>query len=87
MRPVSDLDQLYAQYTDYRIQMLQKRLDDQIKAIRASGSFDVKAMKAFLKESVKFLVQMDRQIIPKECVKVGEIDNGRFAEEDPAGVE
>ena len=83
VRPVSDLDQLYAQYTEYRFENLQKRLEDQIKAIRASSAFDVKAMKAFLKESAKFLVQMDKQIIEKGLVKVGNIDKRQFSEEKP----
>ena len=40
-------------------------------------------MKAFLKESAKFLVQMDKQIIEKERVKVGTIDNRQVSEEKP----
>lgn len=75
VRPVSDLDQLYAEYARYRFEMLQKRLEDQIKAIRQAGGFDVQAVKAFLKESVEFLAHTDTQIVEKELVKEGEIDN------------
>ena len=55
--------------------MLRKRLEDQIKAIRAAHGFDVQAVKTFLKESVEFLTHTDTQIIEKELVKEGEIDN------------
>ena len=79
VRPISDLDQLYGQYAEYRIEILKKRLEDQIREMKeAGGGVDVGKLKGFLKESVWFLVQMDRQIVEKEKVKFGSIDNSHL---------
>ena len=69
MRPISDLDELYTQYAEYRLEILQKRLTEKLAVIRAAKIVDVNALKAFLKESESFLAHMDDQIVPKELVR------------------
>ena len=81
VRPISDLDVLYKQYAEYRFGMLYARLGDQLKALRSSERFDAKAVKSFLKEQEAFLAHMNSQMVPKEMVKKGIIDDSHLFSE------
>ena len=78
VRPISDLDELYREYAEYRFEILQKRLEDQLLAVRNAKVFDVKAVERFLKESERFLAYMNKQIVEKGLVKKGEIDDSHL---------
>ena len=75
VRPISDLDQLYKQFAEYRFEMLKKRLEDQMKVLRETEEVEVDKLKAFMKEQQRFLAHMDEQIVPKELVRKGVIDD------------
>lgn len=81
VRPVSDLDVLYKQYAEYRFSMLHARLGDQLKALRSGEGFDAQAVKSFLKEQEAFLAHMNSQMVPKEMVKMGVIDDSHLFSE------
>ena len=81
VRPVSDLDVLYKQFAEYRFSMLHARLDDQLKALRSREGFDTQAVKDFMKEQEAFLAHMNAQMVPKEMVKQGVIDDSHLFSE------
>lgn len=81
VRPISDLDVLYKQFAEYRFTMLKARLDDQLKVIQSGKEFDVDDVKTFLKEQEDFLAHMNKQIVPKELVKTGVIDDSHLFSE------
>ena len=82
VRPISDLSELYFQFSEYRLEILEERIRNQLSIVRESyrGSkkFDTKAMKEFLTEQEDFIRHMDQQIIPNELVKKGEIDDSHL---------
>ena len=81
VRPISDLDVLYKQFAEYRFAMLKARLDDQLKVIQSGKGFDAHGVKAFMEEQEKFLAHMNKQIVPKELVKKGVIDDSHLFSE------
>ena len=82
VRPISDLSELYSQFTEYRLEMLEERIRVQLKSIReakqASKKFDTRAMKAFFKEQEDFLAHMNREVVEDEFVIKGEIDDSHL---------
>lgn len=87
VRPISDLDELYREYAEYRFEILQKRLGDQLVAVRDAKEFNAKAVKGFLKETERFLAHMNKQIVEKELVRKGEIDDSHLRSEQAVLVE
>lgn len=86
VRPISDLSELYLQYSEYRLEILQDRLQAMARAMRdrkrARRPFDTKRMKAFIREQIEFLEQMDREIVNDEEVQKGFIDDGHLFSEE-----
>ncbi|KAI1748921.1 hypothetical protein F4782DRAFT_337451 [Xylaria castorea] len=66
VRGISNIDELYTQYTEYRLEVLEERLRLKMKEERkrqvAKRSFDVVAMKKFLSDQRAFLDSMITEI-------------------------
>lgn len=82
VRPVSDLTELYSQYTEYRLEILEERLRIQLRALRDNRrigkKFNVEALKRFFHEQEKFLAAMNKEIIEEAMVQVGNIDDSHL---------
>jgi hypothetical protein len=78
VRAISNLSELYSQYTEYRLEMLEERIRAHLKEIRqrkgAKRSFDTAASKAFLAEQEHFLAVMNREIVDEDKVTKGFTD-------------
>ena len=88
VRPISDLSELYFQYSEYRLEILEERIRDQLKALRdARGSgkrMNVRLFKHFLKRQEEFLAHMNGEMLEDQHVIKGEIDDShRLNIEDP----
>ncbi|KAK4940479.1 hypothetical protein LTR10_019463 [Elasticomyces elasticus] len=86
VRPISDLSELYSQYAEYRLEMLEERVRGHLKAIRddkrARRSFDTATTKAFMIEQRNFLDSMLREMVDDELVTVGFCDDSHLLSED-----
>ena len=75
VRAVSDLPELYFQYSEYRLEMLEERIRTMLKAVREQKrthrGFDTCAMKKFVQEQKDFLASMDQQIVEDSQVVKG----------------
>lgn len=75
VRAVSDLPELYYQYSEYRLEMLEERIRRKLKAMREQKrthrGFDTSAMKKFIKEHEEFLAKMNQQIVEESKVTKG----------------
>lgn len=75
-RGISDLSQLYYEFSRYRLEMLEERIRVQLKQIReahaAGKKTDTKGIKRFLEEQEGFLRHTNREMVPEEAVVVGE---------------
>jgi len=75
VRPVSDLQELYYQFGEYRLELLEERVRAKLKDMqakrRAGKKLDSKALKAFLKEQEEFLARMNDEIVPEDQVPRG----------------
>ncbi len=79
VRPISDLSELYFQFSEYRLDILEERIRIQLKDLRekkrAGKKLNTKALKKFLKEQETFLAHMDKEMIEDEKVEEGTIDD------------
>lgn len=86
VRAISDLSELYSQYAEYRLEMLEERVRAHLKAIRdrkrARRSFDTAATKAFMAEQRTFLDSMLREMVDDELVTMGFTDDSHLLSED-----
>ena len=82
VRPISNLSELYFQFSEYRLEILEERIRAQRKAIRESQDrgkkFNTKSLKAFLLEQETFLAHMNKELVNDELVTKGCIDNGHL---------
>lgn len=82
VRPISNLSELYLQFSEYRLQMLEERIRQQLHLLRDTErghkKFDTVAMKGFLSEQEVFLGHMNKQLVPDHFVKKGEIDDSHL---------
>ncbi|KIX00354.1 uncharacterized protein Z518_10493 [Rhinocladiella mackenziei CBS 650.93] len=78
VRAISDLSELYSQYAEYRLEMLEERIRAHLKEIRdrkrARRGFNTAATKAFIREQKGFLDSMLREIVDEDMVTVGFLD-------------
>ena len=78
VRAVSDLSELYSQYTEYRLEMLEERIRAHLKDIRdrkrAHRRFDTAASKRFIAEQEAFLTAMSRELVDEDKVTKGFTD-------------
>ncbi|KAL6250270.1 hypothetical protein RBB50_002571 [Rhinocladiella similis] len=82
VRSVSDLSELYSQYAEYRLEMLEERVRAQLKEIRdrkrARRGFDTAKAKAFINEQKTFLDSMLREMVDEDLVTVGYTDDSHL---------
>lgn len=82
VRPISDLSELYFQFGEYRLKMLEERIRIQVEkmreAMQAGKKTDVTSLKRFLREQEDFLAHTDKEIVEEEYVIKGNIDDGQF---------
>ncbi|KKZ65011.1 hypothetical protein EMCG_09091 [[Emmonsia] crescens] len=86
VRAISDLSELYFQFSEYRLEMLEERVRMQLKEIRdrkkARRNFNTKAMKKFLAEQEFFLAQMNKEMVEDELVTKGFTDDSHLISEE-----
>lgn len=70
VRPISDIHELYSEYSEYRFAMLEDRFraaHEKMSKFRDDPqSFSVVETKRFIREQIEFLEQMDKEIIHHE---------------------
>ncbi|EEQ88627.1 hypothetical protein RJZ56_000367 [Blastomyces dermatitidis] len=86
VRAISDLSELYFQFSEYRLEILEERVRMQLKEIRdrkkARRNFNTKAMKKFLLEQEKFLAHMNKEMVEDELVTKGFTDDSHLISEE-----
>ena len=82
VRPISDLSELYNQFSEYRLEILEERIRNQLKimrdAERSGRKLNTKALKAFLYDQEMFLAHMNKEMIDDELVTKGSIDESHL---------
>ena len=82
VRPISNLSELYFQFSEYRLEILEERIRAQLKALRGNESrgkcINTKALKAFLWEQEQFLAHMNNELVDDELVIKGSIDDSHL---------
>jgi hypothetical protein len=82
VRPISNLSELYFQYSEYRMEILEQRIRDQLRALRetqrAGRKLNVIRFKYFLRQQMEFLAHMSKELIDDQLVVKGEIDDSRL---------
>ncbi|KAI1429979.1 hypothetical protein F5Y12DRAFT_215067 [Xylaria sp. FL1777] len=77
VRPISNINDLYNQFAEYRLQILEERIRVQLKEIRdlsaAGRRVATKKLKSFFEEQEKFLAHMNREMVDDDNVVVGNI--------------
>jgi len=80
VRPISNLSELYFQFSEYRLEILEERIRTQLRLLRettrSGKKIDTRKLKWFLKEQESFLAHMNHEMI--EDVKMGEIDDSHL---------
>jgi hypothetical protein len=78
VRAVSDLSELYSQYTEYRLEILEERIRAHLKEIRdrkrANRRFDTGATKRFIAEQQNFLAAINHEVVEEDKVTKGFTD-------------
>jgi hypothetical protein len=78
VRPVSDLKELYPDFAEYRLEIMEQRIRherEKLHVRREAGmKFDTLAHKAFLQESAAFLAHTDHELIAEDDVRTGFIE-------------
>ena len=82
VRPISDLSELYLQFSEYRMEILEERIRDQLRALRetrrSGKKLNITRFKSFLQEQEKFLAHMSKEMIDDQLVVKGEIDDSHL---------
>ncbi|KAI9704285.1 MAG: hypothetical protein M1836_007146 [Candelina mexicana] len=77
VRPISDLSELYHQFSEYRLEIIEDRVRKQLKELRkrkgAYKKFDTRGLKTFLDEQERFLAHTNSEIIEEDKVMVGQL--------------
>lgn len=86
VRAVSDLTELYSQYTEYRLEMLEERVRAHLHQVRdrkrARNQFDTKGTKDFIREQEAFLGSMLKELVDDDKVIKGHTDESHLLSED-----
>ena len=82
VRPISDLSELYYQFSEYRLEILEERIRNQLKTMRdaerSGRKTSTKALKAFLYDQEMFLAHMSKEMVDDEFVTKGNIDDSHL---------
>jgi hypothetical protein len=75
VRAISDLPELYFQYSEYRLEMMEERIRSHLKEIRvrkhAGRGFNTAATKKFIAAQEDFLAVMSREMVDEDKVIKG----------------
>lgn len=75
VRAISDLPELYFQYSEYRLEMMEERIRAHLKEIRvrkhAGRGFNTAATKNFIAAQEEFLAVMSREMVDEDKVTKG----------------
>ncbi|KAF8544790.1 hypothetical protein BDD12DRAFT_906291 [Trichophaea hybrida] len=81
VRPVSDLNEMYNQWTDYRVEIVEERCRRLVKGLRererVGRDFDVVGVKDQLKDLIKFLEKTNNEIVDPAEYKVDDSEEER----------
>jgi hypothetical protein len=82
VRPVSDLPELYYQFTKYRLEILEERIREQLRELsdaKAAGrTVPTRKLKDFFREQEHFLAHMNREMVDDDQVTMGAIDDSHL---------
>ena len=85
VRPISDLGELYYQFGDYRLEILEERIRNYRKSLRETQrrgkKLNTKRLKGFLHEQETFLSHMNKEIVDEILVTKGSIDDSHLFSE------
>jgi hypothetical protein len=88
VRPISDLSELYYQFGEYRLEILEQRIRHELKGLRSrrrSGKkFDTDSFKRFLATQEQFVGHTNHEMIEDDKVTAGWIDEVSFDEDEPS---
>lgn len=88
VRAVSDVSQLYFQFGEYRLNILQERIRLQLEKMQetmlAGKKFDTAAFKKFLEEQEDFLAHMNKEIVEDDQVIKGTVDDSHLFMDRPS---
>lgn len=77
VRPISNLGELYSQFTEYRLEILEERIRLQLKELREANSAGrrvaTRKLKAFFQEQERFLAHMDKEVVDDDQVITGSL--------------
>ncbi|MCJ1287187.1 hypothetical protein MMC26_006535 [Xylographa opegraphella] len=80
VRAISNLPELYFQFSEYRLEILEERIRNQLRLLRetkrSGKKVDTQKLKRFLHEQERFLAHMNKEMV--EDVKMGEIDDSHL---------
>ncbi|KAI0539226.1 hypothetical protein GGR58DRAFT_242257 [Xylaria digitata] len=87
VRPISNINDLYNQFAEYRLQILEERIRLQLREIRdlsaAGRRVATKKLKGFIEEQENFLAHMNREMVDDEDVVVGNIQQDHITPKSP----
>ncbi|KAI0378091.1 hypothetical protein F5Y04DRAFT_291501 [Hypomontagnella monticulosa] len=90
VRPISNLSELYNQFSEYRLEILEERIRQQLKELReangAGRKVATRKLKAFFAEQEKFLAHMNREMVDDEEVVRGNIDDSHLLKKNATAV-
>lgn len=92
VRPISDLPELYYQFGEYRLEILEERIRHQLKKMRtdrcAGRKFQTEHLKRFLDTQEAFVRHTNQELVENRKVSVGFIEQVKFdtdaGTEDPS---
>ncbi|KAI3328857.1 hypothetical protein HD806DRAFT_480924 [Xylariaceae sp. AK1471] len=88
VRPISNINELYNQFAEYRLEMLEERIRLQLKEIRdlsaAGRRVPTKKLKDFFEDQEKFLAHMNREMVDDEAVTAGNIQQDHITPKAPS---
>lgn len=82
VRPISNLSELYCQFCEYRLEILEERIRNQLRTLReiskGGKKFNTTLLKEFITEQEIFLAHMNKEIIEDRQVTMGHIDDSHL---------
>jgi hypothetical protein len=83
VRSISDLGELYRQYCEYRLEILEERIRQQLRKMRECSATGRKVattqLKEFFREQERFLAHMNREVVDDEMVVKGFTDQSHLS--------
>ncbi|OCK77209.1 hypothetical protein K432DRAFT_428170 [Lepidopterella palustris CBS 459.81] len=85
VRPVSNLSELYYDFGEYRLEIMEERIRTRLKELRnrrrTGQKVDTSALKEFLAEQVAFLEHTNQEIVEENKVVMGFVDEVKYPDE------